>query len=194
MKTIKILALLLLIASTTGAQTVNEGQNFRQSINMCPLGIGFGIFSFNYEYMLNEHHGVVFRLDYEAIPDSYTDANIESDGKAVVLNYRYHFSGKLESIYVGAYGRHRIYTGEGKINSTNFNFDINETTIGLNVGKRWVWDSGFNINFTLGYGYSFKEKNQSLSSTAIDGAIKGFEEENDFIDAFLGEFSIGYAF
>ena len=72
--------------------------------------------------------------------------------------------------------------------------NINETTIGLNVGKRWVWDSGFNINFTLGYGYSFKEKNQSLSSTAIDGAIKGFEEEYDFIDAFLGEFSIGYAF
>lgn len=194
MKTIKIFAALILMTITLAAQTPDNSQNFKQSINMCPLGIALGIYSMNYEYMIGDHHGLVFRLDYEAVPKSYSNANIEVDGKAAIINYRYHFSGKLESYYVGAYGRYRIYSGEGNLSSTSFDFDIKETTIGLNVGKRWVWDSGFNINFTLGYGYSFQDKNQSLSSDAINGAIKVFEDDYDFIDAFLGEFSIGYAF
>lgn len=202
MNTIKLFLLIAVVmfSSKLFAQkeTVSihkESSNtFNQSINMCPLGIALGIFSINYEYMITDYHGIVFRLDYEAIPNTYSDAKINPEGRAAVLNYRYHFSGKLESFYLGGYGRYRIYEGEGKLESTKFDFDITDITVGLNAGKKWVWDSGFNINFTLGYGYSFQEKNQSISSEGINEAIKVFEKDYDFIDAFLGEFSIGYAF
>ncbi len=169
-------------------------KGFNQAINMCPLGMAFGIFSANYEYMINQTHGIVFRLDYESVPNTYSDANINVDGKAAIMNYRYHLNKKLGSYYLGAFARYREYSGDGISGAEKFDFTISEFTIGLNAGKRWVWDSGFNINFTLGYGYSFDDRKTSKSNASIESAIDTFTNEYDFIDAFLGEFSIGYAF
>lgn len=187
-------SLFIVAQKNNGEQVVSKSDEFRHSINMCPLGIAFGVYSANYEYMITKTHGIVFRLDYEDIPDTYSDAKINVNGKAAVLNYRYHCDEKLGSFYLGAYGRYRIYEGDGNLNSQKFDFDIKDFTVGLNAGKKWVWDSGFNINFTLGYGYTFRDKTQSLSSTEINKSIKVFEDDYAFIDAFLGEFSIGYAF
>lgn len=195
----KIFFLVLITTASLFAQNNNESlitsksDNFRHSINMCPLGIVLGVYSVNYEYMITKTHGIVFRLDYEDIPDTYSDAKINVNGKAAVINYRYHFEEKLGSYYIGTYGRYRIYEGDGNLNYQKFNFDIKEFTIGLNAGKKWVWDSGFNINFTLGYGYTYKDKNQSQSSSEINKSIKVFEDDYE-LDAFFGEFSIGYAF
>lgn len=196
----KIFFLVFLTTVTLIAQNISERQvtsksdDFRHSINMCPLGIVLGIYSVNYEYMITKTHGIVFRLDYEDIPKTYSDAKINANGKAAILNYRYHCDEKLGSFYIGAFGRYRIYEGNGNLNSQSFEFDIKDFTLGLNAGKKWVWDSGFNINFTLGYGYSFQDKNKSMSTKEIDASIKVFEKKYDFIDPFLGEFSIGYAF
>ncbi len=184
----------LVAQEKVGAQDNAPEKTFTQAINMCPLAIAFGIYSVNYEYMINKTHGIVFRLDYEAIPDTYSDANINADGKAAVLNYRYHLNEKLESYYLGAFARYREYSGDGISGAEKFDFTISEFTIGLNAGKRWVWNSGFDINFTLGYGYSFDDRKTSKSNASIESAIDTFTNEYDFIDAFLGEFSIGYAF
>jgi len=184
-----------MISSLTFSQTIDEPEKeFTQTINMCPLGIALGIYSANYEYLLNQTHGFVARLDYEAVPKTYSDANLNVDGKAAILNYRYHFNKKMNSYYLGAFTRYREYSGDGISDNEKFDFKISEFTVGLNAGKKWVWNSGFNINFALGYGLSFDKRTTSRTSSAIEAAVDTFENEYDFINGFLGEFSIGYAF
>ncbi|MCO6173421.1 DUF3575 domain-containing protein [Flavobacterium sp. NRK F10] len=182
--------------NTTQAQEHEEPKKpfKRHAINFCPAGMAFGIFSANYEYLITPKNGIVVRLDYEAIPKTYTAATIESNGKAFILNYRRHFSGEMNSFYAGAYTRYRLYKGEGEINAQKFDFKIPEVTIGLNIGKRWVWKSGFNLNLAFGYGISFKDKKTSLNNMAVNTAVDSWEDSYDFINPFLGEFSIGYSF
>lgn len=169
-------------------------ENVHTAISMCPGGIAFGVYSANVEHLFGEHHGLVLRGDYEAIPKTYSDAKIDANGKAVILNYRYHIGGGLESFYAGAFARYRKYKGSGTLETGKFDFSIPECTVGLNVGKRWVWKSGFTMNFALGYGYFYDKQKVTNSSEAALEAIDVFRDDYDFFNGFLGEFSIGYAF
>lgn len=176
------------------AKSATAISDFKHAINSCPGAVAFGIFSLNYEHLFHPNHGLVGRFDYEAIPKTYTDARIESNGVAFILNYRWHISGELKSVFLGAYARYRIYSGSGTIEATAFDFTLPETTFGLNVGKRWVWKSGFNLTLAFGYGFSFENRDATPTNEAIESSLDQFEKAYDFIDPFLGEFSIGYAF
>ncbi len=176
------------------ADSISASTKFKHAINSCPFAPIFGIYSINYEYLLKPNHGLVGRLDYESIPKTYTEADIESSGVAFILNYRYHWSGEMKSWYLGAYSRYRYYEGTGTLESTKFDFDVPELTFGMNIGKRWVWNNGFNINFALGYGFSSINWNSSPTSDSIDLVLKAYEDSYDFFDPFLGELSIGFAF
>lgn len=100
----------------------------------------------------------------------------------------------MKSVFLGAYARHRIYSGSGTIEATEFDFTLPETTFGLNAGKRWVWKSGFNITLAFGYGFLFENREATPTNGAIEASLDQFEKAYDFIDPFYGEFSIGYAF
>jgi hypothetical protein len=50
------------------------------------------------------------------------------------------------------------------------------------------------MNFALGYGYFYDEQKVNNSSQAALDAIDVFRDNYDFLNGFLGEFSIGYAF
>jgi len=166
----------------------------RNTFNVCPGGIAFGFYSANFEHLFGANHGLVLRGDLETIPKTYSDANINASGKAVILNYRYHIGGGLNSYYAGAFARYRKIKGDGTLDTGDFNFSLPEYTLGLNVGKRWIWNSGFTMNFALGYGYAFDDLEVSNSSQAAVDAIDVFRDEYAFMSGFLGEFSIGYAF
>ncbi len=166
----------------------------RTAINVCPGGVAFGFYSANVEHLFGENHGLVLRGDLETIPKTYSDAKIDASGKAVILNYRYHIGGGLNSFYAGAFARYRNIKGDGTLESGAFDFKLPECTVGLNVGKRWIWKSGFTMNFALGYGYAYDELKVNNSSPAAIDAIDVFRDDYAFMNGFLGEFSIGYAF
>jgi hypothetical protein len=174
-----IFILFIMLSCTVFAQKIettpilelnSSSENFNNSINMCPGGIIFGIYSFNFEHLFAENHGVVIRLDYESVSESFSGDKIDANGYGIILNYRYHFSGALESIFLGSFARYRVYKGTGNTASEEFDFTLPEFTFGLNAGKRWVWNSGFN------------------------NTLNKFENEYDFLGPFYGEFSLGYAF
>lgn len=166
----------------------------RNAFNVCPGGIAFGFYSANFEHLFGANHGLVIRGDLETIPKTYSDANIDAGGKAVILNYRYHIGGGLNSFYAGAFARYRHIKGDGTLESGDFDFKLPECTVGLNVGKRWVWKSGLTLNFALGYGYAYDELKVNNSSQEAIDAINVFRDDYAFMNGFLGEFSIGYAF
>lgn len=195
-----VVAVAVLFAGNASAQSHEKKEAERwispakTAINVCPGGIAFGFYSANVEHLFGDNHGVVLRGDLETIPKSYSDANIDASGKAVILNYRYHIGGGLNSFYAGAFARYRKINGDGSLETGDFDFKLPECTVGLNVGKRWIWKSGFTMNFALGYGYAYDELKVNNSSQAAIDAIDVFRDDYAFMNGFLGEFSIGYAF
>ncbi len=175
-------------------EDVSARSTFKHAINVCPIAPAFGIYAVNYEYLFKPKHGIVVRIEYEDIPKAYTDADIESNGWAFSLNYRRHLSEEMNSLFLGAYTRYRVYNGDGILATEKFDFDLPSFTIGLNGGKRWVWNSGFNITASLGYGFSFDDRKATPSNDSIESVLDKFEKEYDFISPFYGELSIGYAF
>jgi uncharacterized protein DUF3575 len=200
LKRFLVLAVCLLIASMVnaaeGSKFTLEDKDikiagFKQSINSCPGGLIFGVYSLNYERLIAPKHGLVARFDYEDISEKYSGDKFRATGMGFILNYRRHFSPSLKSIYLGSYARYRIYDGTGEDEAVEFDFDITEFTIGLNAGKRWVWSSGFNINFMLGYGVAFTDTDVESS---FESAYDKFTDKYSFEGPMLGEFSIGWAF
>ena len=197
-----VLAVLLCSVKVNAQSTLNTKKEEKErwispaktAINVCPGGIFIGFYSANVEHLFGENHGVVLRGDLETIPQSYSDAEIDANGKAVILNYRYHIGGGLNSLYAGIFSRYRKIKGDGTLESGKFNFSLPEYTIGLNVGKRWIWKSGITLNFALGYGYTNDNLTVSNSSQDAMDAIDVFRDDYTFMNGFLGEFSLGYAF
>ena len=175
-------------------EPISPSDNFNHAINMCPGGVIFGIYSANFEYLFSKPHGIVVRFDYEAVPKTYTDASIESSGIGFTLNYRWHLSEKLESVFLGVFTRYKIYKGNGSQELTEFDFTLSEMALGVNAGKRWVWDNGINVNFALGYGISTDWQNLDPTTSSIESTFEIFKDEYDFLGPFYGELSIGYAF
>lgn len=195
---IYVIAFIIIFFSSYAQAQENDSSEltikYRNTINVCPGGIAFGFYSANVEHLFGDNHGLVLRGDLETIPKTYSDANIDANGKAIVLNYRYHIGGGLNSFYTGAYGRYRKIDGEGTLETGDFDFTMPEFTIGLNVGKRWIWKSGFTLNLALGYGYTHEKLEVNNSSQEAIDAIDVFRDDYAFMNGFLGEFSIGYAF
>lgn len=165
-----------------------------QAINICPGGLALGIISMNYERLISPSSGLMFRADYEAVPKTYSAANIKPYGMAFILNYRYHIGGGLNSYFLGSYARYREYRGKGELGDLEFDFKMPDLTFGLNLGRRWVWNSGLSITAAFGYGFSVETQKMDFANQDIRQAISVFEEQYDFINPFLGEISIGYAF
>jgi len=172
----------------------SSGKEFNQAVNFCPGGIIFGIYAINYEYLVGKNHGLVARFDYESVSETLSDDTMAADGFAFTFNYRWHFCGGMESFYIGSYARYKYYKGDATDGSTKFDFTLHEYTLGLNAGKRWVWNSGFNINCAFGYGISKLNKETDPTTPSIESKLNDFIDNYTFIDPFYGEISIGYAF
>jgi hypothetical protein len=78
----------------------------------------------------------------------------------------------MASVFVGAHARYRVFSGTGVLGTTAFDTRLSEQTIGLTIGKRWVWDSGFNVTFGLGLGVSTVGDETAPLSTPITSAAR----------------------
>ena len=174
----------------------SSADKFTHAFNTCVFAPLIGIYSFHYEYLLTPSHGMNIRFDYDTVPkaESYTDAAIEANSISLTLNYRWHLSKSMNSIFIGLYGRYRAFNGTGTLNSTNFDLTVTELATGLNAGKRWAWDNGINIVISAGYGISKIRDTMAPSNSAIVSAINRFKDEHDIIYPYYGEISAGYAF
>ena len=130
---LKVLSICIFLSSNVVAQVEEESSlsksdfprsEFKHAINICPIAPVFGFYSINYEYLISPKNGIVARFDYEDVPNVYTDASIESSGIGFTLNYRRHFSGEMNSIFLGAYTRYRIYEGSGELESEKFDLTL----------------------------------------------------------------------
>jgi|GEM_PF-2791614 len=182
------------------AQDIDDSEGFpkrstfRHAINTCVLGPFSGVFGVSYEYLISPHNGILGRVEYETVPKTYTDANIDSWGIAYSLNYREHFSHDLNTFFVGAFAWYRTYYGEGQLENIAFDVNLSSFTVGMNVGKRFVWNNGFNAAFSIGYGLKKVNRKATPSNAAIETVLDELEDSYDFSTPIYPEVSVGYAF
>jgi len=169
-------------------------KDFKHAVNVCPIAVFLGVYAVNYEYLFVPSHGLDARFEYQSIPKTYTDASIESNGISFSLNYRWHISKEMNSLFLGSYVRYSLYNGTGAVAETKFDFTINDFTWGLNVGKRWAWNSGLNVTIAAGYGIATNSSQSHPTDPSIEAAIDQYKNDYDFLSPVYGEVSMGYAF
>jgi len=185
-----LIGLLFLLSVNVNAQ---EGP--RQAINVCAVAIPLmNMYVVNYEYLYHEHHGLAARIEYAP---KLTGADTKGVAWACVINYRWHFSPKLENFFVGPYGRYCYVYGSGTAQAKDYEFKVPEVNLGINGGYRWISKIGINIVLAAGYGFSMSK--DKLTPSDVISTFHEFKKANDtnsvLLDApFYGEFSIGYAF
>lgn len=176
---------------------VNAQDEPRQAINICAIAIPvMNMYVINYEYLYHNRHGLAARIEYAP---KLKGADTKGVAWAVVLNYRWHFSPKLENFFVGPYARYRYVYGSGTTGATNYDYNVPEVNLGINGGYRWVSKIGINVVLAAGYGYSIVKENITPSNSDVNSVFSTFKKANEtnsvLLDApFYGEVSIGYAF
>lgn len=202
--------------AANNAKPVEEKVEKRWAISVQPLFPIFSSYFANIEYLFASRHSFFFEAGYigsykmsVGIWNSSSDARKASwrtvRGHTLTLQYRYHFSDGLDSGFIGPFVKYGFLSGNILSADTDPNLiSINLTsqpeigfaatygTIGVNIGRRWVWDSGVTMAVRIGSGMSFPVYKYALS---------GYESEKKiFTEAFFlfltvdAEFSIGYAF
>lgn len=179
-----------------------EATRFNHAINLNPIGFITGSYGGNYELLLAQTHGLVFEGAYSNTKATSGSDEATAKGGTGAFHYRWHWSNAMESGFLGAFVRYSSATGTGNVTTTsgttitktNFDVTLTATTIGLNIGKRWVWDNGINIVARIGYGYS----NLNLSTTSTDSNVnKTLSDLKPILQVISGldaELSVGYAF
>lgn len=168
-----------------------------QAINICAVAVPvMNMYVVNYEYLHQERHGLAARIEF--VP-SLKGADTKGTAWGAALDYRWHFSPKLNGFFVGPYARYRYSYGSGTAEGTNYDFKVPELNVGINGGYRWVTKFGVNILFAYGYGYSFGSEELSPSNADVISTFDSFKSaknrNNVMFDApYYAEFSIGYAF
>lgn len=176
---------------------VNAQDEPRQAINICAIAIPvMNMYVINYEYLYHNRHGLAARIEYAP---KLKGADTKGVAWAVVLNYRWHFSPKLENFFVGPYARYRYVYGSGTAGATNYDYNVPEVNLGINGGYRWISKIGINVVLAAGYGYSIVKENITPSNSDVNSVFSTFKKANEtnsvLLDApFYGEVSIGYAF
>ena len=165
-----------------------------RAFGVSPAGAFLGIYSFHFEYLLDEQNGIAFQSDYRVVPTDHDNYGIEATGRSFTINYRFHIMEGLDAPYVGVFAKYRTYFGKGSKETNSFDFSRSDYTMGINAGKRWIWENGFMVNISLGYGYVREGVFATESNQTPYNSVRYYMHDNHLLNGFLGELSIGYAF
>lgn len=187
----------------------------KNAIAVQPLGPIFNSYFMSYERQIEGRHSMVFEGGYvgpykfnintwsSGSGSSGAAWNIER-GYTLALHYRFHFTPRLSSWFIGVFGKYG--SQGGTILSTHdrsqmlpsdppqprIGFTATYKIIGFNIGRRWIWDSGITLAVRLGAGVNFTDYNYSIPEYTAEK--KTFRDIFSFLTSVDAEFSAGYAF
>jgi hypothetical protein len=163
----------------------------RNAIQTYPFGLFVGNIVLNYEKLINYRHGLFIQAN----------ANISGNEQSgLSLQYRYHYYTKLKhkgfnSPFWGPFFtinslNMAVWEDDG-YERVNYNAKVNSAIFGVNWGRRWVWNSGLNIVFRIGYGIS--NSNFEWSPT-LPQNVEAMERLITLVNGIDGELSLGFVF
>ncbi len=178
-------------APLAGEEPVRYTGPGKHSVNLSPLGLLFGSYNINYEYLHNGTHGVLAEAGFAYSRND--DVTTSSLGGSA--GYRWHWRGEQNSGFLGANVGYASGSGSATIDGDDFELDVSRFFVVGNIGKRWAWDFGLNLTFRIGAGYG----SWDVSTNSSDpGAREAVQDVQDFLElipiALDGELSLGWVF
>jgi hypothetical protein len=175
------------------------------AIQTNPLSLYAGSLGFNYEHLFLPNSGLLIEAD--------VGSSSAYKGFGLGIHYRRHYKSRdnqkgLDSPFWGPFINFASYTSKAEITtstSTNYGpavsststvpFSVTYAVIGANWGRRWIWDSGINLVFRIGYGFPIAKINFKDSQNVMNSdSERTFASVMKLIYGIDGELSIGYAF
>jgi len=172
-------------SSPAPASSQGPGYQMAASAGM----MGFSAYGANFEYLMKGYHGVVG--EFGLLPLKNGGMGIQA-GAA----YRLHFSGKMESYFLGVFVRYFSLSSKSTENLASggtgeVKYDLTAVSYGLNLGKRWVLPFGVGFTARLGYGptsstvkYTGQAPLDKAFAEAIYNLILGLDAELSLCYAF----------
>jgi hypothetical protein len=191
---------LAVTASQAEAQSVEQPEEAveeqvdepgKHSINISPLGILFGAYNINYEYLHDGTHGILGEAGMAHSSDDDTSAT----SFAGSAGYRWHWRGKQSSGFLGANVGYQRGWGTTSYDGTEFDLDVSRVIVVGNIGRRWAWDFGLNLTLRVGAGYGSWNVSSDSSDPDVREAVREAERLLQRVPVALdGELSLGWVF
>lgn len=183
------LFLVLILSQISFSQDSINDLDQTNSISIYPLGIVFGNAAFNYEHLFHGKHGIMIQCSFPFFG--------KTKGYTGALHYRHHYFSKqkhigLNSPFWGMFAYYEKSEAEIEDGYNQYNLKINFMKAGINWGRKWIFNSGFNICFRIGYGIPFIAE-FDWSPTEPDN-VEAIEALTKILGGIDGEFTIGYSF
>jgi Protein of unknown function (DUF3575) len=187
----------------------------KNAISIQPLGAIWNSYFMSYERQIAGRHSMVFEGGYvgpykfnlavwgSGSSRSRSAWNIER-GYTLALHYRFHFTPRLSSWFIGVFAKYGSQGGtilstynSGDMLPSNpphprIGFTATYKILGFNIGRRWIWDSGLTLAVRLGAGINFTDYNYSLPEYTAEKTT--FRDIFSVLTSLDTEFSAGYAF
>ncbi len=204
MKETALFVTALFLAVSAQATDSTENKICKNALDIQPLRLFSGV-TINYERMVSEKSG----LFMEGAAYLWDPAGSGSEGFGLNLQYRRHRFEKekhkgISSPYWGptlyfekSGGSAEVAVSDGYSLSTDkVMFDLTALRLGVSTGRRWCFDSGFNIDLRGGYGIfplfdiSWDDPKKSIAQSDKDKV----ETLSKIIGGIDFGFSMGFAF
>ncbi len=183
-----------MLSSATSLAPANEDPiaRFKHSISGNPFGLIYGI-NLNYQSQLSKSSAIVAE-------DGVVAWHPEVKGFGIGGHYRHHYRTKsnhrgMNSPFFGPFVSYESSSGEAK-NDVTLKYSLNALKVGANVGRKWVWDTGFNITCRVGYGIFpvFSVDWDDHHNRISEDEKERVEDLAKGVGGIDGELSIGFAF
>ena len=189
---LSVLGLIAWLLPATRAQAAApsdpQGITYRNGVQVGMLELLWREYSVKYEHLF----GVRDALELEG---SIIDSKSGS-GYTLGISYRRHRPGQFTGRFWGPFLTFKDYDDEyeEKVDdeTVTHSYSIRGAVVGLNIGRRWIWGSGFSGVLRFGYGVPLVDLVWSDTRPADHpDAIKGLLT---FFQGFDAELSVGYCF
>jgi hypothetical protein len=161
----------------------------KHSVNASVLGFLTSDYALNYVNMFSGSHAVMVEGEFSLKTDKNTSTYAYGGG----IGYRLYMNPKQDSGFFGINARYRVGTWDTTVNSDPFSGVSTHYGVVVNVGRRWMFDTGFNLTIRIGTGYG-----KTTFDADQDNAAQAEKLMNGFVNllpiTFDGELSLGYCF
>jgi hypothetical protein len=168
------------------------------SINVDALSLLFTSLAVTYEHLWSGEHGLILEAGF----GRNTSDNAESSHGLLAVGYRWHWSKRQNSGFLGVtyqqrYGSGYVETSVDDEPVERHDMTIHSEMLTANIGKRWTLGAEENWNITLRFGLGWGNHTASANEDTMD-AKEAEEEMNEILElvpiGWEGELSLGYNF
>jgi hypothetical protein len=153
------------------------------------------ILSFNYMRLLTNQQALLIEAEFKSpLKASKDPLDDPSTRFGFGVGYRHFFKKTQDSAFWGVHAKYQ-FAKNVLMNDQLSNVEqVDQYTLTANIGRRWCWDTGFNLTIRFGLGYAKTIFHAKRDVKASEDAFRLNQFASDFPIGVDGELSLGFVF